>query len=92
MAIGVYVQNEGFTLDKYNEALKKLEAAGAGAPQGRTYHFAFGDENHVLVFDIWESQEAFEKFGETLVPVLGELGITLAQPMVSPIFNTIVGN
>jgi len=91
MAIGAYVNNEGFTLDKYKEAVKKLEAAGAGAPKGRMYHFAFGDESHVLVFDIWESQEDFERFGETLVPVLGELGVTLAEPLISPIFNQIVG-
>ena len=91
MAIGLYFNNEGFNLDKYREALKKLEAAGAGAPEGRTYHFAFGDPNQVMVFDIWDSQENFEKFGETLVPILTELGVTLGEPMPMPVHNIIVG-
>jgi len=91
MAIGLYFNNEGFTLDKYKEALKRLEAAGAGAPKGRLYHFAFGDPNQVQVFDIWEDQAGFEKFGETLLPILGSLGVTIAEPMAAPVHGIIVG-
>ena len=91
MAIGLYFNNEGFTLDKYHQAIKKLEAAGAAAPKGRTYHFAFGDPNQVQVFDIWEDQATFEKFGETLIPILADLGVTIADPMSAPVHNIIVG-
>jgi hypothetical protein len=35
------------------------------------------------VVDVWESQEAFERFGETLVPLLQELEVD-AQPEVYP--------
>ena len=91
MAIGLYFNNEGFTLDKYNEAIKKLEAAGAAAPKGRMYHVAFGPKEQVQVFDIWEDQATFEKFGETLLPILGALGVTIADPMSEPVHNIIVG-
>jgi hypothetical protein len=36
MAIGFYFRPSGFTPDKYEETLRQLEAAGAGAPEGRT--------------------------------------------------------
>ncbi len=58
-----------------------LEAAGAGAPAGRTHHFAFDGGNGGLhVFDVWESREAFNRFGETLLPVLAEVGADPGQP------------
>jgi hypothetical protein len=28
------------------------------------------------VVDVWESEEAFRKFGESLVPILEEIGVT----------------
>ena len=40
----------------------------------------FGEEGKLQVFDIWESQEAFDAFLGFLVPVLEELGIKLSQP------------
>jgi hypothetical protein len=40
MAIGIYFGQGNFPGDKYDEALSRLEAAGAGAPDGRTYHVA----------------------------------------------------
>jgi len=91
MAIGMYFTPASFTPDKYDEAIRRLEAAGAGNPPGRSYHVALETDGEIQVFDIWESQEAFEAFGETLLPVLGELGIDPGQPMVSPVHNVIGG-
>ena len=34
MALAFYFNPSGFTRDKYDETLKQLEAAGAGAPEG----------------------------------------------------------
>jgi hypothetical protein len=41
------------------------------------------------VFDIWESQAQFDAFGQTLVPILTELGVELKAPMVFTVHNTI---
>jgi hypothetical protein len=41
------------------------------------------------VFDVWESQETFEAFGETLMPILGELGVDAGQPNIAPVHNVI---
>lgn len=51
MALGMYLAHEGFTPEKYEEALKKLEAAGAGAPKGRTLHVALESGGSIQVFD-----------------------------------------
>ena len=66
MALGFYFTPSGFTQERYDEAVGKLEAAGAGAPEGRSYHVALESNGEIQVFDIWESQEAFEAFGATL--------------------------
>ncbi|HEY1360589.1 MAG TPA: hypothetical protein VGF21_19980 [Thermoleophilaceae bacterium] len=91
MALGLYFTPDGFTPDKYDDAIKRLEEAGAGAPEGRTNHYALEVDGNIQVFDVWESQEAFEKFGETLLPILGEVGIDPGEPMVAPIHNVIGG-
>ena len=72
MAIGFYFVNGGFTPDKYDETIKRLSAAGAGSPKGRSYHVALESNGEIQVFDIWESQEAFDAFGSTLLPILSE--------------------
>ncbi len=71
--------------------VKRLDAAGAGSPAGRSYHFAFDGEGGLNVFDVWDSQESFEKFGETLVPLMAELGTDPGEPQVVEIHNVIVG-
>ena len=45
----------------------------------------------INVFDIWESQEDFEAFGATLMPILGELGVSLEEPVVATVHNVIRG-
>jgi hypothetical protein len=91
MALGIYFAHEGFTPEKYDSTIKKLEAAGAGSPKGRTYHCALEANGSVQVFDIWESQEDFDAFGSTLMPILSELDVTLGEPMVATVHNVITG-
>jgi hypothetical protein len=91
MAVGFYFAHGGFTPDKYASVLKQLEAAGAGTPKGRTLHVALESDGEIQVFDIWESQKDFEAFGETLLPILAAADVTLNEPMVATVHNTIKG-
>lgn len=92
MALGLYFQPQSFTKERYDEAIGRLEQAGAASPPGRKYHFAFtGESGGIEVFDVWDSMESFEKFGETLVPILNELGTDPGQPQVAEIHNVILG-
>jgi len=91
MALGMYFTPNSFTPDRYDEALKRLEEAGAGSPPGRLYHVAMEADGLIQVFDVWESEESFQAFGETLVPIMTELGVDPGQPQVSPVRNVIKG-
>jgi hypothetical protein len=71
--------------------VKQLEAAGAGSPKGRLYHFCFGEGDELMVFDVWESQEAFDAFGQSLIPIMSKLGIDIGEPAIMPMVNTIIG-
>ena len=90
MAIGIYFSNKGMSAAKYDECIKLLKKAGAGNPSGRSYHTAFGPKDNLMVFDVWTSQAAFDKFGKTLMPILQQLGIDTGQPAVMPVHKVIV--
>jgi hypothetical protein len=89
MALGFYITGKGFTPERYDTTTTQLEEAGAGAPEGRISHVALESGGEIQVFDIWESQEAFEAFGATLVPILNAAGIELNEPMVAQVHNEI---
>jgi hypothetical protein len=91
MALCFYFAPQSFSKEQYDEAIRRLDAAGQGAPAGRSYHCAFTGEGGLNVFDVWDSQESFDKFGETLIPIMAELGTDPGEPMVAEIHNVIVG-
>jgi hypothetical protein len=91
MSLGFYFTPGSFTPAEYDEAVNQLEAAGAGAPAGRLYHVALETDGQIQVFDVWDSQESFDAFGETLVPIMTALGGDPGQPMVSKVHNIIQG-
>jgi hypothetical protein len=91
MPLGLYFTPSSFTKERYDDTIKRLEAAGAGAPAGRLYHCAMEADGLIQVFDVWESQESFEAFGATLVPIMTELGADPGTPMISPVHNIIKG-
>ena len=91
MAIGIYFSPISMDTTKYDLCIRRLEAAGAGNPAGRSYHAAFGDTNKLAVFDVWDSKESFEQFGATLMPILKDLGVDPGEPMIMPIHNIIKG-
>jgi hypothetical protein len=91
VALGFYITGKGFTQERYDTTLTQLEEAGVGAPAGRLSHVALETDGEIQVFDIWESQEAFEAFGATLVPILNAAGIELNEPMVARVHNEIKG-
>jgi hypothetical protein len=91
MAMGLYFTPTGFTSAIYDEAIKKLEAAGAGVPAGRRYHVALEADGLIEVFDVWDSKEEFEAFGKTLLPIMAELGANPGEPQVMAVHNIIKG-
>lgn len=82
MAIAVYFHPKGMTMEQFEEAHRRLSEAGEADPAGRMHHSCFGEDGALMVYDIWESQDAFEAFGTTLMPILAEVGIDPGEPAV----------
>ncbi len=91
MAIAVLFEMPGATQEQYDEVVQKLEDAGEGMPPGRVYHVSGPTENGWRVVDVWESQEQFERFGQTLMPFLEEVGFPEFEPEFWDVHNQIVG-
>jgi hypothetical protein len=89
MAVAIYFNPEGMDAEKYDAIRAALEEAGAGAPEARLHHSCFGPEDSLMVYDVWDSVEAFEEFGATLMPILEELGINPGEPDVMPVYDLI---
>ena len=87
MPIATYFAPRSLSAAQYDEVIKRLDAAGASAPAGRTFHCSFSAGPSLHVFEIWESPEAFEAFGATLMPILSEVGIDPGRPLVTPVHN-----
>ena len=91
MSLVLHFKPSGFPLATYQEVVKRLEAAGAGSPKGRSYHVCYGDPDNVQVTDVWDSVEEFQAFGQTLLPIMNELGADPGQPEIQAANNVIVG-
>ena len=75
MSLVVRAVPKALTAEKYDESIRRLEAAGIKMPpDGMDYHVCFGSEGNLRVSEIWDSKEQLEAFGERM-PVLSDLGI-----------------
>ena len=91
MAFTITFTPTGMTTAKYDEVIRRLNAAGAGAPAGRSFHTCYGPPDALRVVDIWASMEQFQAFGATLLPILAAQGIDIGTPDVQPQHNSILG-
>ena len=87
--IGIYIVPKNMTRDQHTKGRARLRENGA-PESAMKLHSCFGDEGQLQVFDVWESQEAFDEFLTYLGPVMQELGIELAQPpSIMPIVDLV---
>jgi hypothetical protein len=84
--IAVYVMPESLTKEQYNKARVALDATDANF-DGRKHHSCIGEEGKLAVYEIWESQEAYEAFGKFLMPVLQEIGIKPKSQDIMQVVN-----
>ena len=75
MSFVVRFHPTGMSTEKYEEAVRRVEADGTFPPDGMDYHVCFGPEGDLRVSEIWDSKEQFEAFGERLMPILADVGI-----------------
>ncbi len=94
MAVGVYFNFENTPLERYDEVTRRLNN---GQPMsklsdwpttGCLAHAAWQEESGSLcVFDVWESAEAFQSFGEHLMPIADEVGLPQSEPHLVQLHN-----
>lgn len=94
MAIGVYFNFENTKLEQYDEATRRLNNGQQMTKlsdwpvSGCLEHAAWQEDSGALcVFDVWESTEAFQSFGQHLMPILGEVGVPRAEPHIVQLHN-----
>lgn len=82
MPVVIVQQGPTFTQEKYDEVVRRLsgkdrmESPSDWPAEGLLVHATGTGEGGFRVVDVWESEEAFRNFGESLVPILEEMGVT----------------
>jgi len=75
----------GMTERQYDQVWNELRRAGHPTPSGLLHHIASFQDDNCLVFDVWESREAFDSFGKILMPIMYKLGIDEVNPRITPV-------
>jgi hypothetical protein len=77
MAVAVEMNFKGATLDQYDKTMQLMGLTRGGAtPPGAISHWVAETDDGLRVVDVWESQEAFDKFAaEQIGPFTAEAGI-----------------
>ena len=95
MAIGVIFTIPGSTISQYEdvcgalnggEQMRKLSDWPGG---GCLSHVAGTTPDGMRVVDIWESEQAFQAFGEKLMPLLDEYGMKAEAPEFFVVHNLV---
>ena len=89
MPVVLIHEGAGLTRENYEETVRRLtNGKGLNSPadwpvEGLLVHAAGEGPNGFRVVDVWESEDAVRQFGETLRPILQEVGIE-TEPEVYP--------
>jgi hypothetical protein len=82
MPVVLVHQGPSVTQERYDETVRRLtggkgrlESASDWPVEGLLVHAAGQSEQGFRVVDVWESEEACNRFGEVLKPILQEVGI-----------------
>jgi hypothetical protein len=70
---------------KYDLGWEELRKAGQANPKGLLYHVGGIQGNNLIICDVWESEDAFNKFGVILMPILNKLGFPNVKPIITPV-------
>ena len=97
MPVVAVFEGPTFTQERYEESVRRvtdgkdrLESPADWPVEGLLAHVAGEGASGFRVIDVWESEEAFGRFGETLVPILREVGVE-GDPEVYPSHTFVSG-
>ena len=98
MAVGMLLAGEGVTEESYRQLTEEMFGSYPmredQAPEGCLVHTAGQGDQGWYIYDIWDSQEQFQKFMENNIgPAAAELGAdTPMKPQFFPIETIVKGS
>ena len=78
--IGVYFPKSAMTDEQYKTIDDEVTAGSP--PAGLKLHTCFREGDGLAMYDVWESQEAFEAFGAKLMPIVQRMGVEMSPPQI----------
>ena len=89
MAVAIYFHPPALSEQQYRTVVSQLEQGGEWPPAGLVHHSCFGEGDGLMVYEVWESQDALDAFAPRLMPVLQEHQVDPGQPQVMPVVNVL---
>ena len=89
MSILVRFSPPSMTAEQYDAILARLYEEGIHPAEGLELEVCFGSGDQMKVSVLFDSMDAFEKFGERLQPVLQELGMDPGTPDIIDVHQII---
>lgn len=90
MPVVLVFESPSLTQERYEESVRRLsggksrmESPADWPVEGLLAHIPGQGPNGFRVVDVWESEEAIQRFAEKLMPVLGDIGVE-GQPEIYP--------
>ncbi|MBV8987838.1 MAG: hypothetical protein JO372_04670 [Solirubrobacterales bacterium] len=87
MAVAVHIIPEQMSRQDYEQVIRQLESSGAGDPEGRKFHAAYGKHEDVHMFEVWDSAEQFDAHRGRLVEILQAAGVDCGTIDVHPLHS-----
>jgi len=75
------------TTQMYDKTVEELLSTGVLPNKSLLHHAAAPNNGTMVVTDIWESADAFNKFGEKMMPIATKAGIPMVPPRIYPVHN-----
>jgi heme-degrading monooxygenase HmoA len=91
--IMVQFEFQNATTQQYDQVWEDLKAAGQKHPKGLIFHVAsVKHDGNLLIVDVWDSEEHFQDFSKTLMPIITKNGGPQNQPpIILPVHNIYSG-
>ncbi|WP_328909613.1 hypothetical protein OG230_08995 [Streptomyces sp. NBC_00234] len=89
MAIFMKATLPGITTDQYDALNAELQALPGDTFAGCLSHVCVPTDAGLEIYDLWESQEAMDKFGAVIMPVAEKMGMPPSPepPAALPVHN-----
>ena len=89
MAVAIYFHPPTLNEQQYRTVVDQLANEGTWPPAGLVHHSCFGEGEGLMVYEVWETQDALDAFGQKLMPVLQQQNLDPGQPQVMPVVNVL---